>query len=285
MSILLRRRAYHSVSPVVYTPVLPDDTYPMHKTVGDNLFFAVKTDADVFGYYCPAANLFDAESAMTGEVIQRVEYVQGDNDAYAATNYHMRGDDTLKIKFQIGSNASNIGGCFVSSSASDNFCLYAGAGAKWYMRYDGGNNRNYIPDTDWQELEATPTGAYVNGTKVETWTQASFTSSSPMYIGYLYQSTSPKIRGKLAYFEVVGKHKYLPVKVGSTYLMMDVLSWNIAEQHAEWSGGAVIAEDIPFPTEIYEDPVMLMMGGNPFSPEPEPEDGEADPESKDGKIE
>ena len=32
MSILLRRRAYHSVSPVVYTPVLPDDTakYPMY---------------------------------------------------------------------------------------------------------------------------------------------------------------------------------------------------------------------------------------------------------------
>lgn len=249
-------------SAVTYLPILPDNiaTYPMYRNVSA-LEFAV-TDGDRYGYYAPSTRRFTEESGMTGAVIQRAEYVQGDNDAYCKTDYHLRNTDTLKIKFQVGSNASNIGGCFVSASAQDNFCLYAGAGAKWYMRYDGGNNRNYTVTTDWQELVASKTGAVVNGTLVETWTQASFISRNPMYIGYLYNSTSPKIRGKLAHFEVMEKHKYLPVKVGSVYRMMDVLCWDMAEQVGTWSGGAVISEEIPFPESI---PVSndLVMGGNP----------------------
>lgn len=241
---------------VTYIPILPDDTstYPMY-LIGsdDSLQFAV-TDETHYGYYCPSTGVFSEASGMTGTIIERVEYVEGDNDAYCTTDYHLRGDDTLKIKFQVGSNASNIGGCFVSSSASDNFCLYAGVGAKWYMRYDGGNNRDYIPSTSWQELEVSPTGAKVNGDIVATWTQQSFVSTNPMYIGYLYNSTSPKIRGKLAYFEVAGKHKFLPVKVGSVYRMFDILSWAMATQVNAWSGGAVISEEIPFPESIYIDP-------------------------------
>lgn len=216
------------------------------------LWFAV-TDGTSCGYYNPSTKKFVSVYGMTGVVIQRVEYVEGNNDAYCKTSYHLRGDDTLKIKFQVESNASNIGGCFVSSSALDNFCLYAGVGAKWYMRYDGGNGRNYIPTSDWQQLEASPTGAKVNGNQVETWAQASFTSSSPMYIGYLYKSTSPKIRGKIAHFEVVGKHTYLPVKIGDVYRIMDVLSWELCEQVDAWSGGPVISEPIPFPSAIYTD--------------------------------
>lgn len=273
MSILIRRRAHRQTAPALtYLPIYPDSiaTNPMYKEISDKLYFAVKASDDTYGYYCPASGAYAAEIGMTGTVIERVEYVEGDNDAYCKTNYHLKGSDTLKIKFKVGSNASNIGGCFVNSSANDNFCLYAGAGAKWYMRYDGTNNRTYTPDTDWQELTATPTGAYVNGTQRETWESKSFTSGSPMYIGYLYQSTSPKIRGKLAYFEVDGKHKYLPVKIGSVYRMMDVLAWSIAEQVEEWSGGAVISEDIPYPDEITVDPVMLMMG-NPGGGEPDPD--------------
>lgn len=68
-----------------------------------------------------------------------------------------------------------------------------------------------------------------------------------MYIGWLNGSTAAKIKGKIAYFEIVGKWKYLPVKVGSSYLLFDVLEWEFPEQHGVWNGGSVIEEVIPFP--------------------------------------
>ena len=49
-----------------------------------------------------------------------------------------------------------------------------------------------------------------------TFTESTFTTSNPIYVGHINSSNSPKIKGKLYSFEVVGKAKLIPAKKIST---------------------------------------------------------------------
>lgn len=241
-----------SAPPVVtYTPILPDDTntYPMHKTVSDNLFFAVKTSNDAFGYYCPTAELFDAEVGMTGTVIERVEYATFDGSQYVTTGYQLTGADTVEMDFAYSKSGCNIFGSWRSSNV-DVFTLYASTNRS-YVRYGSSLYRETsIPLNTRTTYRMTPTGDYLDGVSCNTWTQLGFQTEKDCIVGWLDGSSSPKLEGSIYEFKIENHVRLLPVKIGTAYYLFDALNWSIPAHTGTLDGGTITGETIPWPTSI-----------------------------------
>lgn len=275
MSIILRRRSWKQIS-VTYTPILPTDiaTYPMwRKETDDSLWFAV-TDGTRFGYYCPESGQFVAVNGMTGDIIERVEYASFDGGQYVTTGYQLTGADTVEMIFSYSKSGCNVFGSWRSSNA-DVFTLYAST-AKSYVRYGSSLYRNTaIPLDEQVTYRMTPTGDYLDSVLCNTWSQDDFNTGKNCIVGWLDGSSSPKLEGDVYEFKIENHVRLLPVKIGTEYYLFDVLRWEIPAHTGTLGGGTVISESIPFPDEIPNEPVMLMMSGSP-NPEPDPNEGDID---------
>ena len=137
---------------------------------------------------------------------------------YQITDFKLQGSDTVRISFSVD-KACNVFGCYTTTSASDNYSLYAStsSGAK-YLRYNGGTYKSYFANADLGErfdvvITSTGSSGMPSG-QDDTWTQASFTASANLCIGTTSTgATSSKLDGKIWGSIIVdGRLKLIPCK-------------------------------------------------------------------------
>lgn len=137
--------------------------------------------------------------------ITPLEYIAGSGSQYIETAIHLLSTDVVKSKWRFQNSAGNVYGCFTSSGANDNFCLYAGsASTNAYIRYDGQVVRDFkaVSGTVY-EIEHGPDGFFANGSKEADFDAASFTCSAPMYIFMLPNSSSAKVTARCYGLQVI----------------------------------------------------------------------------------
>lgn len=142
-----------------------------------------------------------------------IEYIAGNNNAYINTGLYLSDTDTVRGRFNL-TGASNIFGCFSGSSASDNYSFYTGANrsAKLYARMDGKLDSSGLSVVNEDiELLMDKTGLRLNDIEKATFSNVdSFTASAPFFIGWLDNSSSAKIIGKIYNIEVIDKFLGVP---------------------------------------------------------------------------
>lgn len=129
--------------------------------------------------------------------ITPLSYIRGNGSQYIETEIYLRSTDVVKSKWRFEGAAGNVYGCFTSSGASDNFCLYAGsASTNAYIRYNGQVVRDFkaVSGTIY-EIEHGQDGFKTDGVNA-SFTPATFTCSAPMYIFMLPNSTSAKVTAR-----------------------------------------------------------------------------------------
>lgn len=148
---------------------------------------------------------------LTGIVFKGKTYYQFDD-------FHLRGSDTVRLSVSV-SAACNIFGCYTSTSADDNYSLYAStASSAKYMRYNGGTYKSRWDTADLDvryDIVVTPTGTSgMPSGQNDTWTESSFTSVADMCIGSTSATaTSSKFRGTFyGNFVVDGRLLAIPVE-------------------------------------------------------------------------
>lgn len=225
------------------------------ETSDNSLWFAIRRNETEFGYYNPLTEEFVLAYGMSGEVIKRVEYVESNGSQYITTDIHLTGEDSIEARIYPGATGRNTFGCYVSSSSDDNLCLYVSSSSSGsYSRYNGQVKRSLIVTLNaWNEIKLDKTGSYLNGIKKDTFTAATFTSSAPMYVMHLPNSSSSKFTGRMEYVRVPGKLNLIPVKVGTSYMFFDQQGWRFHPHNGTLDGGSVISEKIAFPEIIYQE--------------------------------
>ena len=144
---------------------------------------------------------------------RRLTGIEFDADVYYETPLQLEDSDTLRFSFSI-TKACNVIGCYSTSTANNNYSLYASgsSGAK-YMRYNGGLYNSSVSLNTRYDVGVTPTGT--TGFKTDsTWEQKNFISNDNMLIGSTsVGASSSKLDGILyGNIEVVGKGLFIPVE-------------------------------------------------------------------------
>ena len=122
------------------------------------------------------------------------------NAMWQITDFHLRGSDTVKVSFSVTA-ACNVWGCYQSTSATDNYDLYATttSGGK-YFRYASGTYASYFSSENQGkrfDVVYTPTGS-IGMPEDSTWTEASFESANDLLLGSTtVGGTSSKLKGNL----------------------------------------------------------------------------------------
>ena len=126
-------------------------------------------------------------------------YVRGNANAYFETNLYLTNDSEVICDVQYEGSAGNTYGCYTSSSANDNFCLYGGASSgDAYIRYNGELLRAFRATSGTRyKLKHNAGGFWVNGTNVGTFNTATFTCTAPFVVGNLSNSTAAKLKGRI----------------------------------------------------------------------------------------
>ncbi|MDO5443331.1 MAG: hypothetical protein Q4G10_06630 [Bacteroidia bacterium] len=144
-----------------------------------------------------------------------IEYIAGNNSAYINTHLYLSDTDTVSGRFNL-SGASNVFGCFTGSSASDNFSFYTGASnsSKLYARMDGKlDSSGYSVLNEDIDVFMDKTGFWINEVQKASFSGVgSFTTTAPLYIGWLANSSSPKIIGKIYEIDIPGKFYGIPAR-------------------------------------------------------------------------
>lgn len=130
--------------------------------------------------------------------ITPLSYIRGSGSQYITTEINLRSTDVVKSKWRFEGSAGNVYGCFTSSGADDNFCLYAGsASTNAYIRYNGQLVRDFkAAKGTIYNLEHGPDGFFANGDQVTSFNAATFECSAPMYIFMLPNSSSAKVTAR-----------------------------------------------------------------------------------------
>ena len=144
---------------------------------------------------------------------RRITGIEFDANVYYEAPFKLEGSDTLRFSFSI-TRACNVIGCYSTTTANNNYSLYASgsSGAK-YMRYNGGTYNSSVSLNTRYDVEVTPTGT--TGFKTDsTWEQKDFISNDNMLIGSTSTSaSSAKLDGTMyGNIEVVGKGLFIPVE-------------------------------------------------------------------------
>lgn len=168
----------------------------------------------------------------------------GSSTYYKITDFFLSGSDTVHISFSVN-KACNVFGCYTSTSADDNYSLYATTTANGkYLRYDGDVYNSYFPSDAIgvrHDVVLAPTGTTGMPTDSAI-TAKTFTSSSDLCIGTTSPSaSSSKLDGNiwgnvvvegrlklvpcerlsdhvLGYYDLVGSTFYAPVGSAPTSL-------------------------------------------------------------------
>lgn len=229
---------------VTYYPIIPSDlaSYPLTRNGSYGA-----TDGTSYGYYNPTTEAFTAEAGMTGDLMQRCQFVSFDQTQYIDTGIDLTGSDTVTIDMMATKSGINVFGSWHSNNANV-YTLYASSSSS-YVRYNSSLYRNTpIALNTRLTFKMTPTGDYVGSTRYHTWAQGSFDTETPCLVGWLNGSGSPKFAGNVYDFAINGKCHLIPVKAGTKYYLFDILQWSLPTHTGNLSGGAVVDDPIPFPT-------------------------------------
>lgn len=139
--------------------------------------------------------------------------IKFDGKVWYETALKLKGSDTMKVSFLI-TKACNVLGCYTSTSAQNNYSIYAStsSGAK-YLRYNGGTYNSYLSTNTRYDVIVTPTGC--TGMRTDsTWTEKTFVADSFMCIGTTsLEATSAKLTGNMyGPVEIVGRGYFVPVE-------------------------------------------------------------------------
>lgn len=129
-----------------------------------------------------------------------LEYVQASNSQYFfVTGFKLSNLDEVEAVIAWNNAAGNTFGCFSSSSATDNFCLYAGSSSSdAYIRYDGELKRSFRPTSGTKyKIVQNADGFFANDTTIATFAPATFTCANDFGVCQLTGSSSAKFTGKL----------------------------------------------------------------------------------------
>lgn len=144
---------------------------------------------------------------------RRLTGIVFNSNVYYITQFKLEGSDTLRFSFSID-KACNVIGCYSTTTANNNYSLYASgsSGAK-YMRYNGGTYNSSVSLDTRYDVEITPTGT--TGLKTDSvWEQKDFIADSNMIIGSTaVGASSAKLDGIMyGNVEVVNKGLFIPVE-------------------------------------------------------------------------
>ena len=144
---------------------------------------------------------------------RRLTGIVFNSNVYYEAPFKLEGSDTLRFSFSID-KACNVIGCYSSTTADNNYSLYAsGANNAKYMRYNGGTYNSSVSLDTRYDVEITPTGT--KGFKTDsTWEQKEFIADDNMTIGTTsINASSSKLDGILyGNIEVVNKGIFIPVE-------------------------------------------------------------------------
>lgn len=170
-------------------------------TIRSTTFNNIPSDCKI---YVPVGCLSAYQSAsywsnLASHMVEEPSYttlsgITFDGDSYFITNTVLDGSDTVSFSYE-ASQGCNVIGSYVSSSSDNNFSLYHSTSA--YVRYDGGLYRPSLSNNTVYAIEMTPTGINVDGGTVKSWSKASFTCSTPMWIGMLPNSSAQALTGTI----------------------------------------------------------------------------------------
>ena len=173
-----------------------------------------------------------------------IEYIAGNNNAYINTGLYLSDTDTVRGRFYL-TGASNIFGCFSGSSASDNYSFYTGASrsSKLYARMDGklDSTGTSVVNED-IEVIMNKSGLWINDVEKATFSNVgSFTATAPFFIGWLDNSSSAKIIGKIYELEITNKFYGVPARrdsddVCGLYDFINHRFWS-SDSSTDFSGG------------------------------------------------
>lgn len=141
--------------------------------------------------------------------------ISGSGGAYIATDLHLTDEDIVKASVHL-TGACNVFGCFTDSSASDNYSFYTGASnsSKLYARMDGkldSTGRSVLNEDIFVYMDKT--GLWIDDAQKASFSNVGeFVASAPFYIGWLDNSSSPKLVGSIYELEVVGKFHGIPAR-------------------------------------------------------------------------
>lgn len=189
-----------------------DTEVTVPSVVTTNALISVPDPVHSLPIWCNNGKLVVGDMGLP-EGYKRLLGITFDGDTYYETTYYLRGADTLRFSFLATVAGRNVIGSYVSSDSSDNFTLYfAAISVGSYLRYDG---TLYRPRTDLDtryNCVISPTG--VTGLRTDiTWEPAVFTSSAPMFIGWLDNATSAKFVGDMYGSIVVdNRAEFIPVE-------------------------------------------------------------------------
>ncbi len=122
------------------------------------------------------------------------------NAMWEIDDFHLRGSDTVKVSFSVTA-ACNVWGCYQSTSATDNYDLYATttSGGK-YLRYANGTYASYFSvENQGKRFDVTYTPTGTQGMPEDsTWTEKTFESENDLLLGSTtIGGTSSKLKGNL----------------------------------------------------------------------------------------
>ena len=144
---------------------------------------------------------------------RRLTGIVFNSNVYYEAPFKLEGSDTLRFSFSID-KACNVIGCYSSTTADNNYSLYAsGANNAKYMRYNGGTYNSSISLDTRYDVEITPTGT--TGFKTDSvWEEKNFIADDNMLIGSTSVSASSAKLDGIMYsnVEVVGKGLFIPVE-------------------------------------------------------------------------
>lgn len=215
------------------------------------------TGAD-FGYYNEATNEFVKAAGASGSIIQPIAYAESDGTTYADTD--VKGTTTSGLKVYVDAEG-------VSGKSGSNVLVaangLAGAG-QWF-----GHNASY-----WTAGGSVVTNVDFD-TRIQTTlsfgTQLQFTLNGTTYTRngsitdnagtslFGLASSTAKAKAKLYSCKIWNNdalvRDYLPVRIGTTVELLDLVSWSFATRVGTFTAGA----DIPY-TQIVPDIIKVNTG-------------------------
>lgn len=141
-----------------------------------------------------------------------LDYVTLANSAWIDTGKSLSSENVVRMKYR-ATTAGNVFGCYTTAEATDNFSYYqTNNGTQPYWRWDGNLYRSpNTPSSADHVLIWSKDGINLDGNNTPV-DAAEFECSAPLYLGYLYGSSSAKMTGRIYYFKVDGVLDLAPVK-------------------------------------------------------------------------
>lgn len=147
---------------------------------------------------------------------KRVKGLKFNNDVYyLIEGFHLYGSDTVRLSVSITA-ACNIFGCYTTTTAQDNYSLYASVSSSAkYLRYNGGTYKSGWTNDDLGErfdIEITPYGSTGIPAGDDSWEEQDFETSADLCIGTTSTgASSAKLKGNLyGTFEVENRFWGIP---------------------------------------------------------------------------